>query len=277
MAEIDAVTRTKGLPLTRQSLADELRSYGLTSGQTVLMHMAMSKLNWVVGAAETVIHAMLDVLGPEGTLMMPTQTTSNSDPAEWQHPPVPEAWWQSIRDQTPAFDPAITPTREMGAVPELFRIWPGTIRSSHPMVSFAARGPQAHFLIDNHDLIDELGEKSPLGRLYDLDGYVLLLGVEHWNNTSLHLAENRADYPGKTTIKSGCAMLVNGERQWVEFESMETYGDDFGELGKAFDAAHPVEIGKIQDAEVRLFKQRPCVDFAVKWIEQNRDLTKTSN
>ncbi len=274
MAEKDAIQRTKGLPLTRQSLADELRACGMNSGQTVLLHMAMSKLNWVVGSSQAVIQALLDVLGSDGTLMMPTQTTNNSDPAEWQHPPVPESWWQLIRDHTPAFDPATTPTREMGSAAELFRTWPGAIRSSHPSASFAAVGKNAHTLIDNHDLYDELGEKSPLARLYELDGYVLLLGVEHWNNTSLHLAENRANYPGKSPLKANSAILVNGERQWVEYEVLETYGDDFGEIGNAFDAAHKIEVRHIQDAEVRFFKQRAVVDFAAQWIEQNRDLTR---
>jgi aminoglycoside 3-N-acetyltransferase len=56
-----------------------------------------------------------------------------------------------------------------------------------------------------------------LSRLYDLDGSVLLLGVDHDNNTSLHLAEYRADWPGKAYVTSGAAMLVDGERQWVSF------------------------------------------------------------
>jgi aminoglycoside 3-N-acetyltransferase len=164
----------------------------------------------------------------------------------------------------------------MGAVPELFRNWPGVIRSSHPVISFAALGPNAKFLIDNHVLEEDTGDRSPVGRLYELDGYVLLLGVEHWNNTSLHLAEFRANYPGKRNIKTGCAMQVDGQRQWVEYECLDTYGDDFGEIGKAFDAEHNLRIPKIANAEVRFFKQQAVVDFAIDWMEKNRDLTVTT-
>lgn len=261
------------LPLSTQSLADELRRCGLAEGQTIIAHMAMGKLGWVIGGAQAVLTAFLDVLGERGTLMMPTHTLDNTDPAEWQHPPVPESWWQYIRDHMPAYDPLRTPTKDMGAVPELLRTVPGAIRSSHPMTSFAAIGANAHYLIDNHPLEDETGDRSPIGKLYDLDGHVLLLGVEHWNNTSLHLAEQRANFPGKGTIKTGCAMLVDGKRRWVDLELFQTYGDDFGQIGVAFDRAYDIQVHKIKNAEVRFFKQRLVVDFAVDWIEKHRDLT----
>ena len=271
MSEAKLIAQTN-YPLTAQSLTEKLQMCGLHSGQTVLVHMAMSQLGWVVGGAEAVILAFLDLLGPTGTLMMPTHTTSNTDPAEWQHPPIPQPWWQLVRDHTPAYNPATTPTRLMGAVPELLRTWPGALRSSHPVTSFAAIGPHAEHLISDHILEEDTGEHSPVGRLYDLDGDVLLLGVTHWNNTSLHLAEARAHYPGKRTIRSGTAMLIAGARQWVEYETLKTYGDDFGEIGQAFDAAHHIEVKQIAQAEVRFFKQRAVVDFAVAWMEQHRDL-----
>lgn len=262
----------RDLPLTCASLAAELRTCGLAEGQTVLVHMAMSQLGWIAGGAQTVVDALLEVLGTTGTLMMPTHTTSNTDPAEWQHPPVPEHWWQIIREQTTPYDPARTPTRLMGAVAELFRTYPNVIRSSHPVTSFAAHGVNAELLIHDHHLEHDTGEQSPLGRLYDLDGHVLLLGVEHWNNTSLHLAEARANYLGKQYFRTGTAMLVNGKREWVWYETLKTYGDDFGEIGKAFDTESGLTIPKIGNAEVRFFKQRSLVDFAVKWMEEHRDL-----
>jgi aminoglycoside 3-N-acetyltransferase len=271
MSEADLIARTD-YPLTARSLAEKLHACGLRAGHTVLAHMAMSRLGWIVGGAEAVILGFLDVLGPTGTLMMPTHTTSNTDPAEWQHPPIPQSWWQLVRDHTPAYNPATTPTRQMGAVPELLRAWPGAIRSDHPVTSFAAIGPNAPYLTADHVLEEDTGNRSPVGRLYELDGYVLLLGVTHWNNTSLHLAEARAHYPGKRNIRSGTAMMAAGRRQWVEYETLETYADDFGEIGQAFDTAHRIEVKQIAQAEVRFFRQRAVVDFAVAWMEQHRHL-----
>jgi aminoglycoside 3-N-acetyltransferase len=270
MSEKNTVERTAA-PLTVTSLAESLRRYGLAEGQTVLVHMAMSKLGWIIGGAEAVILALLAAVGNSGTIMMVTNNGSNTDPYEWQHPPVPETWWQTIRDHTPAYNPLTTPTRGMGVVPELFRTWPGAVRSAHPAFSLAALGPQADYLVAGHALTEDSGDRSPLGKLYELDGHVLLLGVDHWNNTSLHLAEFRANFRGKRNLRTGSAMLVNGERQWVVYETLETNPDDFGEIGAAFDRAHNIAIQQINEAEVRFFRQRLVVDFAVEWMEQNRD------
>lgn len=257
-------------PLTVGSLAEQLRDCGLRPGQTVLVHMAMGKLGWVIGGAEAVILAFLEVLGPEGTLMMPAHTPDNSDPADWQNPPIPEGWKPLVRDHTPAFNPDTTPTRMMGAVAELFRTWPGTVRSNHPMDSFAAHGPNAEFLTHDHLLEEGVGERSPIGRLYELDGYVLLLGVSHENNTSLHLAEHRADYPGKRPLQTGSAMLVEGQRKWITFETLYLHDADFSELGEAFETEFHVAISRVGLAEARFFRQRAVVDFAVAWMEKNR-------
>jgi aminoglycoside 3-N-acetyltransferase len=202
--------------------------------------------------------------------MMVTNSSDNTDPSEWQHPPVPESWWQTIRDNMPAYDPRTSPTSGLGVVPELFRTFPGTIRSGHPAFSLAARGPNAEYLTADHALTEDTGERSPVGKLYALDGHVLLLGVDHWNNTSLHLAEFRANYPGKGVVHTGSAMLVDGVRQWVAYDSPLTNADDFGAVGDAFDAYYNLPIRYIHEAKVRFFKQRQVVDFAVAWMEANR-------
>jgi aminoglycoside 3-N-acetyltransferase len=270
MSEQTVIERST-TPLTIPSLAPQLRACGLAEGQTVLVHLAMSKLGWIIGGEEAVILALLAAVGDTGTLMMVTNSSNNTDPYEWQHPPVPETWWQTIRDHTPAYNPLTTPTRGMGRVPELFRTWPGAVRSAHPAFSLAALGPHAEYLVADHALEEDSGDRSPLGRLHELDGHVLLLGVDHWNNTSLHLAEFRAHYPGKRNLRTGSAMLVDGRRQWVTYETLVTDPDDFGEIGAAFDRAHNIAVQQINGAEVRFFRQRLVVDFAVRWMEEHRD------
>ncbi len=257
-------------PATVPTLVAELRSLGLDAGATVMVHSSLSRLGYVSGGAHAVVIALLEVLGREGTIAMPTHSGDLSDPAAWSRPPVPEAWWDTLRREMPAYDPQMTPTRGMGAVVDCLRRLPGAIRSSHPTVSVAAAGPHAAFIVGDHSLEHGLGEQSPLARLYDLDAFVLLLGVTHANNTSLHLAEYRADLPIKAWTTHASPVLVDGRRQWVSYADLEGDDGDFERLGEDFAAAGRERRGTVGAATARLMRQRDVVDHAVAWMEQHR-------
>jgi aminoglycoside 3-N-acetyltransferase len=218
-----------------------------------------------------VILALEEVLGEEGTLVMPTHSSDLSDPSGWSRPPVPKAWWESIREMMPPYDPDITPLRGMGVIPDTFRKQKGVKRSSHPIDSFAAWGKHRDEIIDGHGLDYGLGEHSPLARIYDLGGSVLLLGVENLNNTSLHLAECRASYPGKEEAVSGAPMMVAGKREWVQFKDWNWDSDDFIALAEQFQQdTGGITYGRIAAAPAQLIPQREIVDYAVGWMERNR-------
>lgn len=252
-------------PHTRESLAADLRNLGLNPGMTVIVHTAMSRLGWVCGGPVAVIQALMDALTEEGTLVMPAHSGDNSDPAQWENPPVPAEWVPVIRANMPAYDPAWQPTRGLGRLPELFRTLPGVVRSDHPQLSFTAWGRQAGMITENHSLSFSLGEASPLGRLYDLDARVLLLGAGYGSNTSMHLAEYRAGKAGPK--RQGSAILVDGERQWVEFDDIDFDDDPFASIGEAYEKeGGAVVIGKVGNAQCRLMPQRSIVDFTARWI-----------
>ena len=254
----------------KQDILDALSAVGMRPGQTVMVHCSLSALGYVCGGARPVIEALLQMVGETGTIMMPTQSWKNLDPASGVHWQEPQEWWQLIRDNWPAYDKRITPTNTMGAVAEMFRTWPGTLRSDHPARSVAANGQHAQFLTENHDLSNIFGDGSPIARLYDLDGYVLLVGVGYDKNTSLHLADARAQYPGKHDCMEHSAIMENGQRVWKEYRTLFVGGEDFDEIGAAFERECTVHTAPLGYGTIRFMRQRELVDFAVGWIERHR-------
>lgn len=264
----------RGDLITVETLAADFRKLGVTEGMTLLLHSSFKSLGqWVAGGPVAVILALEQVLGEEGTLVMPTHSSDLTDPAGWSNPPVPKEWWQSIREQMPAYDPDMTLLRGMGIIPDCFRKQKGVRRSSHPIHSFAAWGKHRDVIIDGNALDFALGEHSPLARIYDLNGSVLLLGVDHVNNTSLHLAEHRSSYAGKQEVTAGAPMLVDGARQWVEFRDFNWNSDDFAALGGEFGQdTGRITYGMVAASAAQLIPQQEIVDYAVKWLEKKRNL-----
>ncbi len=152
------------------TLVDQLRQLGLPDGAAVVVHTSFKAVG--KGTPEQLIAALLEAIGPEGTLVMPSMSDDDDHP----------------------FDPARTPCRAMGIVADTFWRQPGVRRRNH-YGSFAAAGPLAEIICAPHALDDPNHFDGPLGRLAALSGYVLLLGVRHSENTTLHIAENLARVP----------------------------------------------------------------------------------
>jgi aminoglycoside 3-N-acetyltransferase len=271
MSEAGAVEKTKGMPATVQSLTDDLSALGVSSGTTLLVHSSLGSLGWVCGGAVSVVLALEKALGPEGTLAMPTHSGDMSEPSRWRNPPIPESWWETVRQEMPPFDVDMTPTRGVGVIAECFRKQKGTLRSAHPSVSFAARGPRAKELTEDTSLDFPTGDGSFLARLYDMDGWVLLLGADFRSATSLHLAEYRARYPSRKVIRCGGPVLIDGERRWVEFDEIDYDDSDFPEIGASYvEMVGQARSGRVASGTATLMPHKSLVDYATKWMEENR-------
>ena len=263
MSEESAIRNTP-FPQTRKSLTRDLEALGVGEGMTLLVHSSLGKIGWVSGGPVAVVQALMDSVTEKGTVIMPTFSTDYSNPENWQHPPVPKEWVQTIRESMPAYNPEYTPTREMGRIPECFRDFPGVTRSNHPLLSFAAWGRNKDFLIRNHQLDYPLGETSPLGRIYDLDGYVLLLGVSYDKNTSFHLAEYRTGI--RKEISCELPVTEEGKRIWKVCRDIEICESDFVAIGEDLEREIGIKKGCVGMAESRLFSMRKAVDFAAAWF-----------
>lgn len=211
----------------------------------VMVHSSLSRMGWTEGGPLTVIQALMEVLGREGTLVMPAESPQVADPAQ-------------IGDGV--FDPMTTPTT-MGAIPEAFRHYPGTCRSNRPLVSVCANGRFAPEITARHALEFCEGRGTPFEKLYELDSYTLLLGVDFNRCTSLHFAESLV--ANRRTTISRFPMIEDGRRVWVEKPDMASdNGAHFPAIGQQFTVTGHITSGNIGEAQSMLFSTRALVDFA---------------
>lgn len=232
---------------TAASLVAEFVKLGLRPGMTVMVHSSLGQVGWTEGGAVTVIAALLEALGPRGTLVMPAESPQLGDPASHD-----------------VFDPQTTPTT-MGAIAEAFRGCSGTCRSFHPLVSVCANGNRAHEITAQHALEFCEGRGTPFEKLYELNAWTLLLGVGFNRCTSLHYAESLV--PNRRTMMSRFPMIENGARVWVEKLSMGTdNGTHFPIVGQRFVDRGQVRSGKVGSADALLFSTRAFVDFAESYF-----------
>lgn len=232
--------------------------------------------------AETVLRALCDVLGPEGTVVVPAFTESNSDTSRAHREATARMTPQEAaryRAAMPPFDPARTPSERVGRLAETLRTMPGALRSRHPQTSFAALGRDAEAIVGGHDPTDHLGERSPLARLYDAEAVVLLIGVGFGVCTAFHLAEYRI--PDTPVRDYSCVVIRESDGadggktedagQWITYRDIVLDDSDFPLLGAAFErSGDSVRRGPVGDANSRCLPLKEAVDFAGRWLSENR-------
>src|SRR5215213_5950722 len=175
-----------GMLVTRSGLACDLEKLGLRPGGVVMVHCRLSALGHVVGGAETVVRALLDALGPEGTLVAYTG---------WEDAPpddldaLDEEARRAYLDEHPAYDPCVALSRrDHGRVPEALRTWPGALHSGHPEAGVAAVGPLAREITASHPYDDAYGAGTPYATLVERGGQVAMLGAPLDTVTLVHHA-----------------------------------------------------------------------------------------
>ena len=149
--------------ILKDEIIQKLKEVGLKNGDTVMVHTSLGKMGYVCGGAQAVIEALMEVVGDSGTIMMPTQSWKNLDPETGVHWEADQKDWQLIRDNWPPYDKNLTPTNTMGAVAEMFRQVPGSVRSDHPARSVCAWGryaeyPGKHTCVE-HSAVSEAGKR----------------------------------------------------------------------------------------------------------------------
>ncbi|KQX94475.1 MULTISPECIES: aminoglycoside N(3)-acetyltransferase [Streptomyces] len=262
---------TQHLVNGERAAAAQLAGLGVERGGVLLVHASMRSVG---GDAGAMADALRTVLGPEGTLVVPSFTPENSDTSRSYLERVrglSDEARAALRAAMPPFDREVSPAPAMGRLAETVRLTPGAERSAHPQTSFTAIGPAARKLLAEHRQDCHLGEDSPLARLYEADAQILLLGTGFDTCTAFHLAEYRLPAPPRRLYR--CVVAPQGERGWWEYEDVALDDGDFAALGRAFECADTtgaVRTGPVGSAGSRLVRLRAAVDFAVDWLGAHR-------
>ncbi|MCL2546917.1 MAG: AAC(3) family N-acetyltransferase [Oscillospiraceae bacterium] len=264
------MNKTK-VPSTIDSIYAGLNAMGISGGDVLMVHSSLSALGTVFGAQEAVVRALLKAVGSSGTVVMPAFTWENDDPLNYENPPLPVEWHEMFRETMLPFDKNTTPVfvRGLGIIPEYFRTYPGTLRSDHPYVSFTANGKLAKQIVAQHALTPSQGMETPLGAIYNFGAKILLLGVDYDCCTAFHLAEALTGRLSK--VPERFIMTEAGKRTWKSVEDYDYAGEgDFLVIGNAYERGGGVAVGQIGLATCKLFDFKPAVDFATKWLLENR-------
>lgn len=237
-------------------IVEGLHNLGVAPGDCLLVHSSLKSFGWVDGGADTVIDALLQAVGPAGTIMVPTLTGQRSDSVT--SPPV--------------FDVKNTPCWT-GTIPETFRLRPDALRSLHPTHSAAAIGPHTEFLLNDHlKAKTPCGPDSPYMRLAELDGKVLFLGADLESCTLLHTAEELAgsDYhmqpepvPAVITDNHGNTTTLN-----ILIHDWDTE-KHFQALEPVFLEKNIMKTGRIGSCYARLLGAKPALRTVLKILKNS--------
>ncbi len=226
--------------MSRAEVADQLRELGVEQGGVLLVHTSFRAVRPIEGGPVGLIEALRDALGPEGTLVMPSWSGDDDDP----------------------FDPATTPAPpSLGVVADTFWRLPGVVRSNHTH-AFAAAGPEAALVTSDPLPLPPHVPASPVGRVHDLDGQVLLLGVGHDADTTLHLAELLAGVPYR--VPTYCTVLQAGRPVRIHYGENDHCCQRFALADEWLRARGLQSEGPVGHAHARLARARHIVEVTLE-------------
>ena len=250
-------------PVTGADIATVLDELQVPPDGIVLVHSSLGQIGWCPGGAQLVLQALLAHLEPGGTLVMPGFSSQLSDPAHWSDPPVPAGWVRPVREAMPLFDPARTPTRGVGRLPEALRALPQTRRSAHPVDSFLAYGPAATDICAHQPLDCGLGPAGPLGRMARRDARVLFLGTGWETCTTFHLADYRENATWEDVAHPD--RIEHGTTIWRTCRDADHDTESYPAIGVAFEETGQVRVSRHLASRCRAFSMRAAAEFAHRW------------
>ena len=262
-----ALDKTVSKPVTKDVLVACFKQLGIKKGQLVEVHSSLSSFEYVVGGARTIVDALMEVIAEDGTILMPTHVYDNTEPSNWNNPAIEPYLYSSVRRAIPPYDPNENDALGMGAVVENFRRRQGVVTTAHPSVSYAAWGKYAKLLCNRQSLHFPLAEESPAARLYEMKGYVLLIGCEMNKTTCMHLAEYRTDNR-PIIINGACIDSKNGPR-WTSYLDLDTDSDIFMKVKPELQKKKAIQEIACSGSHIQFFSADVAIDAMIQYLERN--------
>jgi aminoglycoside 3-N-acetyltransferase len=254
---------------TKTQLIEQCRSIGLSAGDIVMVHASLRAVGPILGGPDVLIDALLESIGPRGTMMVYVGCQEPFDDIGCgRYTREQEAL---ILAHCPPFDPnSARASRAFGALAELFRTRPGTICSGNPGARMAALGARADWLTRDHPLNFGMGSGSPLHKLCEGHGKVLLLGSDPDQVTLLHYAENLAPIAAKKTLRIKLPLLIGGSRTWIEIEECNSSTGIrdwpdlfFADIVQRFLQTSGATAARLGNALTHVLDAKALVEFAI--------------
>lgn len=240
--------------MRRDELAAGFRAAGVQPGGVLLVHSALRRLGPVAGGAETVIDALLDALGPDGTLAMPTHT------------------WKVVNAAQPVFHQTLTPSN-VGALTNVFRLRPGVIRSLHPTHSIAACGARAAELVEGHERESTpCAAGGPYDRLRLWGGSVLIIGADLACCTLFHGCEEWSGMPWAVSRESWRLHSLDATGRVFDIDlhhHVVNTWDQYPRLEPGLVAAGALRLTQIGDCPLRLLDARAACDWVIGQLRRD--------
>jgi aminoglycoside 3-N-acetyltransferase len=253
---------------TEATLVADLERLGVPHGGVLVAHSGYRSLGAVAGGPATVARALVTAVGPAGTVMVPTFTSNLTDPATW---PVPRsgAERERIMAAMNPFDRERSAPHHMGAVAEALWRLPGARRSDHPVTSWAALGPRAAVLTAGHPLDDPEGLDGPVGRAFRAGARVLLVGVDHDADTTVHVAESLLEMPHLAALPDRFPVDGPGGREWRPVRKTTKCSDGFVKLEAHLERAGVIGRGRVGDATAQLLRAEDIVRVVAELVARD--------
>ncbi len=248
--------------LTKEDIKAALQRIGVKKGMLLYVFASMKPFRYVVGGAQSIIEALMELVGYDGTLVMAAPTRHLCDPVEIRK--VPRDQVAEARRNALPFNKKLSAPSGVGEVAIQFMRNDAVLRSNHPMVSFLAWGKYAKLIIEKHPLHFGMNQDSPLGKIREYNGYVVNIGVDYDRCEIFHLVQYQTM---KCPIRIySCPIEKSGATSWIQILDLELSSEGYNEVGKLMEDKQIVKATDLGKSFCRLYSAKSAQECANEYF-----------